>query len=105
MFWAWAGILRNSDFPRFQCGAWIGANLWGSENLEFVSGALPKSNCQRNTGVTDGRGAVGRHRLLSEGFFALSGTEVVPVGALDSASFCNSLIIREPVAGIEPATY
>jgi len=36
--WAWGGIFRNSDFPRFQCGAWFGADLWGSENLEFVRG-------------------------------------------------------------------
>ena len=97
-------------FPKFRFSAFP---AWSLDWRKFVglgkSGICPwalfEGNCQRNTGVTDGRGAFGRHRLLSEGFFALSGTEVVPAGALDSACFCNSLIIREPVAGIEPATY
>ena len=87
--------------------------MWGVVWCRFVglekSGICPwalfEGNCQRNTGVTDGRGEFGRHGVRWGGFFTLSGTEVVPVGALDSGCFYNSLIIREPVAGIEPGTY
>ncbi len=74
---------RGLGFPKFRLSAFpVWSVGWcrfvGSKNLEFGWGALLEGNCQHNTGVTDGGGAFGRHRLLSGDFFALSGTEVVP---------------------------
>ena len=98
-----------SEIPKFRLSAFpVRSVVWcrfvGSKNLEFVRGALLEGNYQRNTGVTDGRCAFGGHRLLSGGFFALSGPEVVPTGRALSTISWKSLWEREPAVGLEPTT-